>query len=65
MDFQSIVVEFENGRDTFVLTGGIGFNDLSITTNLTNDVLISLNGQYLATVEQAAGLIDAADFVTR
>ncbi|MEO0825700.1 MAG: hypothetical protein AAFY67_08555, partial [Cyanobacteria bacterium J06642_9] len=59
------ILDFENGRDTFVLTGGIGFNDLSITTNLVDDVLISLNGQRLATVEAAGGLIDAADFVTR
>ncbi|MEO0538558.1 MAG: VCBS domain-containing protein [Cyanobacteria bacterium P01_A01_bin.123] len=59
------ILDFENGRDTFVLTGGIGFNDLSITTNLADDVLISLNGQRLATVEAAGGLIDAADFVTR
>lgn len=58
------ILDFEDGRDTFVLTGGIGFNDLSITTNLADDVLISLNGQRLATVEEAAGLIDAADFVT-
>ncbi|NEQ50143.1 MAG: DUF4347 domain-containing protein [Leptolyngbya sp. SIO3F4] len=58
------ILDFENGRDTFVLTGGVRFNDLSITTNLADDVLISLNGQRLATVEEAAGLINAADFVT-
>ncbi len=55
--------DFEDGIDTFVLPVGITSDDLDITANLSGDALISFNGQRLATVENAAGLIDGTDFI--
>ncbi len=58
------ILDFQDGRDTIGLTGGLSFSQLRITVeNNSTSIRVTSSGQVLVTLSNVStGLINVADF---